>query len=155
MTTNGYRRRTFIINRPFQTKMIIASLLISIPQMILFYASFYFFMQGLRDQLDFTDKILSLPLREFVENADLKMTTVVLVGSFLIILSNIVVFVFLSHAIAGPIEKLKSHLTKKSLGEATGPFFVRKSDYFTELPDYINKAFKDETIDNEPNPDRN
>jgi hypothetical protein len=95
----------------------------------------------MQDQIEFTDKALAVPMMNFIQGATTKFNLVVSIGTLVLIILNLFLFTVISHAIAGPIEKLKIHLTKKANGEQTGAFFIRKDDFFAELPEYVNKAF--------------
>jgi sensor histidine kinase YesM len=49
-----------------------------------------------------------------------------------------VVFIFFTHKIAGPIYKLKLHLSKIREGEPITPLTFRNGDYFSDLADEVS-----------------
>ena len=52
----------------------------------------------------------------------------------------IVVNIFFTFKIAGPICRLKNHLQAIVSGDNNRKLSFRKSDFFSDLPDYINRA---------------
>jgi hypothetical protein len=51
------------------------------------------------------------------------------------------VCIFFSHRIAGPLYKLKKHLSEIRNNSSPEPLFFRKGDYFLEIADDINLTF--------------
>jgi hypothetical protein len=123
--------------------MIIASLVVTGPFIALFMLVYRYFITKLIEKLDYMDENTALSILGFITEAEHQMKIVILVGTVVILFGNILVFLYLSHAIAGPIEKLKGHLKRKANNEKTGPFITRSSDFFPELPPLVNKAFGD------------
>jgi hypothetical protein len=48
--------------------------------------------------------------------------------------------IFFSHKIAGPLYKLKKHLSEIRAHGTKGPLFFRKGDYFLDLADDVNQT---------------
>ena len=63
-------------------------------------------------------------------------TIILFINIFIIILVNI----YFSHKIAGPIYKLKKTLREKLEGEIIKPIVLRKGDAFHDLADIINQV---------------
>lgn len=53
-----------------------------------------------------------------------------------------VVGVYLTHKLTGPIFKLQNELKKHLSGQQINPIYFRKGDAFKELPDLINKIIQ-------------
>lgn len=53
-----------------------------------------------------------------------------------------VIFIFLTHKIAGPLYKLTQYLSAFNRGENYGKLKFRGGDYFPELADEYNKAME-------------
>ena len=58
--------------------------------------------------------------------------------AFLVII--FIICIFISHKIAGPMYKLKKHLTAIKEGEDCGKIFFRDGDYFADIADDVNDA---------------
>lgn len=140
------RRRSYFINPPFQSKMLIASFVITLPIISLFYLAYNYFIRLLIERIEMMDQATSMALIGFFSQIEYNMKMIVVMGTVMLLVFNSVFFLLLSHAIAGPIEKLKGHLKKKAENQETGPFTIRASDFFAELPPLVNEAFKDSTI---------
>ena len=137
------RRRSYFINPPFQTKMILASFAITIPLIGLFYWAYSHFVSLFVEKIETIDQNSATILIGFFSEIEYKLKLVIMLGTLVLLIFNFVVFLVLSHAIAGPIEKLKNHLRKKAQNEVTGPFVVRSTDFFSELPEFVNEVFRD------------
>jgi hypothetical protein len=138
-----YRRRKFLINKVFQYKMLLISFVITGPIVLIVYLSYRFFVNSLIDRVEILAPGASREIMSALVELGSTMRVLMLVGVVTLLTFNAVVFLFLSHAIAGPIEKLKGHLRRKANNEKTGPFSIRTSDFFPELPAVVNEVFKD------------
>lgn len=137
------RRKSYIINPEFQTKMLIASFAITLPIVFLFYIAYSYFIRLFVERIEMMDQNTAMSLIGFFSQIEFNLKIVVVVGTVILLIFNSFFFLYLSHAIAGPIEKLKNHLQMKAQNENTGPFVIRSSDFFSELPPFVNEAFKD------------
>lgn len=50
--------------------------------------------------------------------------------------------IFFSHKIAGPLYKLKKHLTEIRSNGIKGPLFFRKGDYFLDIAEEVNQTLE-------------
>lgn len=124
--------------------MILASMVATIPIVILFYTAYSHFIRMFIQKIEEVDQSNASVLINFFMSIEGDLKLVVFGGTLILLTFNALFFLVLSHAIAGPIEKLKAHLQKKAQNEPTGPFSIRSSDFFSELPEYVNAVFKDE-----------
>jgi hypothetical protein len=137
-------RRTYLINKPFQFRMIIASLMLTLPTVALFYVAYQRLIKTLLVRLDGIDQSIAEPILELISQIESEIKLTIILGTIAIIILNAIFFLFLSHAIAGPIEKLKGFLQSKIDRVPTGPFRTRTTDFFSELPDLVNGALPEE-----------
>ena len=124
--------------------MIIISFVIICPIILLNYFSYTYFFNKIIEKISSFNNEQALPFISYLEEIDERVRLWIYIGTFLVILFNSVIFLFLSHSIAGPIEKLKNHLIKKEKKIETGPFVIRESDFFPEIAPIVNKAFNDD-----------
>lgn len=139
-----FKRRRYFINPNFQGKMIIISLMMTVPIVVLFSAVYSHFMNILLQRAEVLDPLFAESFIRFIAEFERELKFQVIAGTLIILVFNAIFFLFLSHAIAGPIEKLKAHLLKKAEKQKTGPFKIRATDFFPELQDVVNTVFKEE-----------
>lgn len=137
------RRTTYLINRPFQVKMLVLSFMVTGPMISLFYYTYIYFINSLLTKLEFIDVDMAASFAGYLTELNHNMRLILVSGTIILVLFNSLFFVLLSHSIVGPIEKLKTHLAKKIKGEATGALSFRSTDFFVELPELVNTAFGD------------
>lgn len=75
----------------------------------------------------------------FLEGQSQKMFLIFLLCSVLAVIIVAVLGLILSHKIAGPIHRLKSHMGSLTQGKSLPPLSFRKDDYFMELPQIMNE----------------
>ena len=108
------------------------------PVSIFFTAHYYFFWQLKKLGLD-----IKLPpdhiFFRFIEGQSLKMLLIFVICSVLTIFIVIMIGLFLSHKIAGPIHNMKVFFKDKTEGQSRGKLAFRKGDFFLELPPIVNE----------------
>ncbi len=129
----GYKRNIFLINPKFQIKfsLIICTLIAVSSLMYPFaiYNIFEFFIEKMPQIKTHADAIQSTVF----------ITLVIFQAVF--IFGVFIIFIFISHKIAGPMYKLKIFLRSIADGNAPETLFFRKGDYFRDIADDINDAF--------------
>lgn len=133
-------RRIYLINPSFQYRiMAIMAVLALAPISVFFAAHTYFFWKlrqlGINSQLN--------PDHIYYRFLDGQSHQLLMIFIFCSIIAMIFVLVFgllVSHRIAGPIHRLKMHLSQVSEGKEVRELSFRKGDYFTEVPALVNQA---------------
>ncbi len=137
------KRRNYLINKTFQFKMMIVSIIVAIPFLVFLYVIHTALNAILLNRLEALNQQTAEMVLSLMGEIEGSLKILISIGIALVAFINMIFFLFLSHAIAGPIEKLKAHLKRKSNNEDTGPFVMRTSDFFPELQDVVNECFKD------------
>ena len=130
-----YRRKVFLINKPFQWRMAVyvcswvAALSFIYPMII--SNLFDFFIRYA--ELDPTGPNLASIKQT---RKDILVLLMVLQGTFFLL--TLLVSLFLAHRIAGPIYKIKLLLGKIKGGDLSEELHLRKYDHFKDLGDEYN-----------------
>lgn len=133
-----YKRSVFLINPGFQLKFsLIVCFVILIPTLIYPLIIYDFFDLLAKNAPEISAKLASVQtdLVIYLFLVQLVITVIVLI-----------VFIFLTHRIAGPMFKLKSHLTKIREGGPISPLTFRTGDYFHDVAEEVSLFL--ETIQN-------
>ncbi len=133
------QRKVFLINPPFQIRIIGYMLAIASTVTVIYYGAHSYFFWKLH-QLGLDSK---LPVNHiyfrFLENQNSKMNSIFMYSTILVVLAICSWGLFLSHRIAGPIHHLKEHFKKIVSGQKLPPLKFRKNDFFMEVPDILNQ----------------
>ena len=131
-----FRRRNYFINKKFQTDFSIKFLVIIVIEAVLAVGLFLYLSKGtlttgyIGSELKITRTYdFFLPM--------LLLSNIIIVGVTGII--GIVVLVFMSHRIAGPMFRFERVLDGINKGELTHRFKLREGDQFKELEERINQ----------------
>lgn len=125
-----YKRSIFLINPGFQLKFsLIVCFVILIPTLIYPLIIYDFFDLIAKNAPDLSEKLLAAQndLIIYLILIQLVITTIVLV-----------VFIFLTHRVAGPLFKLKKHLTMIREGNPISPLVFRSGDYFHDVAEEVS-----------------
>ncbi len=126
----AYKRSIFLVDKKFQLRfsLIIASLvfLTSLTYPIIF--------------MDFIDEMGRLAPSFADQFHTSRNQFVVFLALIQLILTVIVfiIFIFVSHKIAGPMYKLKAHLSAIREGESITPLRFRGGDYFSDVAEEVS-----------------
>jgi hypothetical protein len=125
-----YKRSIFLVNPAFQLNFtLIVCSIIFISSLIYPIIIMDFFTE------------LSVRLPEISANVKLAQTDLILllgVIQLLFISMVFIIFIFLSHRIAGPMHKLKNHLANIRQGGAITPLTFRDGDHFHDVAEEVS-----------------
>lgn len=134
----GYKRRVFLINPKFQLTMLaftmgMASLAIAVFYVanMVFFNNFYAKGESLglpRDHVFF----------QFIEMQQTNMNWIYVTTSVAVLGLMAVCGLLFSHKVAGPLYRMRKHMTDVAEGKTTADLTFRKGDYFQELPGLYN-----------------
>jgi methyl-accepting chemotaxis protein len=132
-------RKKYLINKPFQVKLMSWMMGIALAPVSVFFVGHYYFFWQLRNfGLD-----IKLPPEHiyfrFIETQSNKLFLFFIICGLVAIIVVAILGLFLSHKIAGPIHNLKEHLRKSTDGEDLKNLTFRKNDFFMEIPPIVNK----------------
>ncbi len=138
-------RKRLLINPTFQLKFLGWMLSGAIGVLSIFYTSNLYFLWELQK----LGKDIGLPIDhtyfEFVQVQSGRMNQVFVLSAVVTLLIITIFSLILSHRIAGPIHHLKTYFQRLSAtGKARQKLFFRKSDFFHEVPENINRFLFDE-----------
>jgi sensor histidine kinase YesM len=125
-----YKRSVFLINPRFQIRFgLIVCSLIFLSSLI--YPLIF---------MEFFDEVLkaSGPLTEKASAARNELIFYLFLIQFVFILIVFIMFIFITHKIAGPMYKLKHHLSDIRHGEPITGIQFRNGDYFQEIAEEVS-----------------
>jgi methyl-accepting chemotaxis protein len=131
----AYRRKNYLIKKKFQlnflSKFVILLLLEAVAIAALFmYISSNTITAGYQNSLLSVEKTASFFLVPF-----LLMTVIVAIAMGI---AGLIVFVFLSHRIAGPLYRFEKVIEDISGGDLTSRIDLRRTDQLTEIKEVLN-----------------
>jgi len=134
------KRFKFLVYPKFQLTLIIANIfvmLISFSAILFQLDRFYKKMSFMGQEAKITQNHTFFRFLEFQKSS---MYSYLLIALIIGILFSLLITFFLSHKMAGPLIRIKSHFENLETKEKFEPINTRKGDFLKELPDAINKA---------------
>ena len=136
------RRLNYLIYPQFQLSLLLVNFIANIflfgflKTRILFY--FHSLIQrgqdaGLKEEHIFF---------KFINNQLNTLDNEFLLALIISLLFSSILTLWLSHRMAGPIIRLRNHLTQTIVDGSYRNVKFRKNDYFQEIPDLLNRAFE-------------
>lgn len=132
----SYSRKIYLINPKFQIRFSLYVCIIVLVTSIIYPFTIYSLMNNII-------VFFSLKNPEIASMYESKRNSLVF---FLVLLHlgftclTFLSCIFFSHKIAGPLFKLKKHLTEIREHGIKGPLFFRKGDYFLDVADEVNQT---------------
>ena len=131
-----YRRKNYFIKRDFQSKFILKFCLIILIGTILSTGLLFLFSQGTLTSSFQQSRLV-------IKNTSLAILPAVIYTNLItlgmITLATIVVTLFVSHKIAGPLFRFEKELKEIEKGNLTKSIKLRKKDQTTDMADSLNK----------------
>ncbi len=131
-----YKRKNYFIKRGFQSKFILKFCLIILIGMIFSTGLLFLFSQGTLIS-SFQQSRLVIKNTSLAILPAVIYTNLIMLG--LITLATIVVTLFVSHKIAGPLFRFEKELKDIEKGDLTKSIKLRKKDQTTDLADSLNQ----------------
>jgi len=134
-------RKNYFIDFDVQSKIIVIGyMLVLIIALITIINISIIFKQVAASMLgDMKVKVFIADLfKRAFENYKLAIFLIILINSFI----TIVILLFLSHKVAGPIVNIKKNLKRILKGNLNVKIQLRENDFFGEIADLINKTTK-------------
>ncbi|MFA5479856.1 MAG: methyl-accepting chemotaxis protein [Candidatus Muiribacteriota bacterium] len=125
------KRRNYLVNKTFQFKLIFVLALIVIFSTNLTASLIYAFLGG---HIDLT-RIIGIPENNFLLPS-------IIIAQAISIIFIIILGMFLSHTMAGPIYRFEKAMRALSSKDFTGDFKLRQNDEFKNLAQLINNMVK-------------
>ncbi len=154
MSEKDYKRKTYVVNKQLQFRMIatfLVSVLIALVIFTLSFIAYYWFTTKSGDKP--MDEIIRVYSREKVADSAgnesyQSVETItdrwsilvppVLINNILIMIVIAVIGVFYSHRIAGPIFRIKADIEKVLSGDKDVRIVIRKKDKLHDLAESVN-----------------
>jgi len=131
-----HRRRQYFVKRDFQFRFILKFCLIVLAGVIISTGLLFLFSQGTLTS-SFHQSRLTIGSTALAILPAAIYTNLITLG--LITLATIVVTLFISHRIAGPMFRFEKELKAIGEGDLTKDIRLRKKDQITDLVDSLNK----------------
>ena len=135
-------RKTLLINPKFQLSLIAYLNFVSISIIAIFYGAVTYFFWRLNQMGQAAGLPPTHVFYEFLHDQRRVMNGVFLITALVAFVVIFVSGLVLSHRIAGPIERLKSHLARVTDGETEAELTFRERDYFDDLPEPVNRLIR-------------
>lgn len=133
---NPYKRRHYFIKKGFQFKFILKFCLIILIGVIISTGLLFLFSQGTLTSSFHQSRLV-------IKNTALAILPAVIYTNLitlgLITLATIIVTVFISHKIAGPMFRFEKDLEEIGAGDLTKNVTLRKKDQITDMAESLNK----------------
>ena len=130
------KRRIYFVKKDFQLKFIIKFCLILLVGVIVSTGLLFFLSQDTLTS-SFHESRLHIKSTGLAILPAVIYTNLFTLG--LVILAAIIVILFITHKIAGPLFRLENELNRIGNGDLTGKIALRENDQVTEMADSINK----------------
>ena len=155
-----YKRKTYVIDKKFQFRFIVAFLVLIFASLILFSAAFagYYYLRYINGENIFDEFITIQQKSPAVDAAGNEITKPgppivtdrfelilppILINNLVILIVISVIGVFYSHKIAGPIYRIQEDIKRVLGGEKDIVIRLRKKDKLKELADQVNKLIEE------------
>ena len=124
-----YKRSTFLIDPKFQLRFSVVVSLIFIAGSLIYAYVVHDFINDLGNQYALTKLGISEAAKSFL----------IFMIPFQLLLTSLVILIsiFLTHKVAGPLYKLKNHLTHIREGDPITPLEFRAGDNFTDVAEEV------------------
>jgi methyl-accepting chemotaxis protein len=125
-----YKRRNYFIDKKFQTKFMLRFSLIVIISSLLIIGFLFYFSQGSTTVAIEDTKVVVKGTADFILPL---LIGVVLITTLLAAVSVLVLAMFSSHKIAGPLFRVQREIKEFAKGDLTRSFRIRGDDQLQEL----------------------
>lgn len=136
-TRKQQKRRIYFVKKDFQLKFILKFCLILLAGVVVSTGLLFFLSQDTLTS-SFQDSRLQIKSTGLAILPAVIYTNLFTLG--LVVLAAIVVILFITHKIAGPLFRLEKELIRIGNGDLTGRITLREKDQITEIADSINKV---------------
>ncbi len=136
------KRRNYLINKNFQFKFILYTLIPSLFSLTIFYICINFYFSKLIAQGKNSGLQLEHPYFALINDHKIFMNSLFLIGSFFLLVFFCIWGLIISHKIAGPLYRLTKFFEDINSQEFKGKISFRPGDFFQEIPAAINKWMK-------------
>ncbi len=138
------RRKNYLIDPQFQNKIILLFFILSISVLSIIYLfDSYYFEYFIQKGKDLNLEQGHVYYRLLEEQKD-KMDRVFIITSITVTILVVIFGLILSHKIAGPLYRLRQYFMNNEYENGTDLRF-RKGDFFTDIPQVINKSLKEKS----------
>ncbi len=138
----SYHRKVLLINPPFQFRFMAWMGSLSVAVIMVMHLAHVWFFHNLREQARLAGLAPDHVFFRFIEDRQVEMSTITGVTFFVLLVLVVSVGLVLSHKIAGPMYRLKTHFTYAAETGVVKPVHFREGDYFQEVPEAYNLQFK-------------
>ena len=131
-------RKVWVIHPSFQLRVVLYGVSIAAFSLLLTFASIQFFFWRCQGVLLQQGVPLNHPIYVFLTEQERFMGVIYLGVAVLSLVVGVFAGLVLSHRVAGPIHRMRTHLLEAAAGRAARPLKFRDADYFKELADAYN-----------------
>ncbi len=137
MKNRSYRRKNYFIKRSFQTKFSLRFALLILLEALLITALFWYVSKG---TLTTGYSGGELKIEKTASFFYVSFVLILMIASIAVGMVGMLVFIFYSHRIAGPLFRFQKTLQELASGDLTGRIRLRQKDQLVDLGDSINLA---------------
>jgi hypothetical protein len=139
MAKAAYKRRVYLINKDFQVKFIVFTMVIAVIIICAFYGMVHYFFRAsvnLGVEAGFPPGHVYF---RFVQDSRSDMNVFFLITAVVVFILITVAGTIFSHKIAGPIYRLTNYLLSVSAEKLIEPVKFRTNDFFLEVAEAYNR----------------
>ena len=135
-------RKKWLINRPFQLKVIVFGFSIGATGILSTFLALKFFFAKCHAALLQAGLPSDHPGFAFLSSQQRYMGLVFLILLFFNCVISILAGLYLSHRVAGPLHRMKQHFLAAASGKVPTRLHFRKHDFFQEVADAYNSELE-------------
>ncbi len=132
-------KRNFLINRDFQFKFIIYTLVPSVFCLVIFYNSLSVYFSKLRNQGIEMQLTSDHPYFSLLQDQQELMNSLFISSAIFSMIFFVIWGILISHKIAGPLYRLTNFFKNANGDKFEKKLSFRPGDFFLEIPDAINE----------------
>lgn len=135
-------RKNWIIYPAFQLRLILANLLVMLVVLGCTFFAIKKSYQNLHTEGISAQLAADHPYFGFVNYQSDMVFSYLGIAFFVAFILSTIVSIYVSHKVAGPIVRLRGHFKRIADGDSVEKVAFRKGDFFSDLPEEINKALE-------------
>lgn len=139
INTKTYKRRNYFIDREFQAKFILKFCALVALGGLLTIAILYFLAMKSTTVSIVNSRVVARTTADFILPILIQTVFIVMI---IVSMATVIVTLFVSHKIAGPLFRLKKTMQALGKGDFSSDFHIRNLDQLQELADVVNGMIK-------------
>lgn len=137
------KRRKLLVEPQFQKPFILFNISSAIIVSFIYFVSLEFFYQSFQSQGTSMGLSADHIFFKFLDEQRFFLNTVFLVTTTVTCIVMMILGLYYSNRIAGPLHRLRTYLNSYRAGTETGPLTFRETDYFSLVAQELNQTLQE------------